>query len=1249
MKNKAWSLYWPLAAVCLLSLAGWSQQIASGGASSAVSEIGSVPNLVRYSGALTDGSGKPLSGIIGVTFSLYKDSQGGAPLWMETQNVQLDKSGHYSVMLGSTTTQGLPLALFSSAEARWLGVQVQGYAEQPRVLLLSVPYALKAGDAATIGGLPPSSFVLASPGNGSSGSSGSGANLPGNAGPNISGSGTQNFIPLWTDNNGTLGNSVIFQSGSGSTAKTGVNTTTPAATLDVNGNTIARGPVQLPSTGTANASQGFISQPFSLQGSAFNSGTQQAIGPIFQWQTEPVGNNTSSPSGSLNLLYGSGSGSPGETGVNIASNGIVTFVKTQTFPNTLNGITAGTGISVTGSKTNPTVGINVSFANQNFANLNNANTFSKSQTVNGTMTATNFSGNGAGLTNVNATQLGGLSSSAFAQLAQPNTFNANQTVNGSVNATSFSGGGSGLSNVNAAELGGLPPASYQPAGSYATTGANTFTGDQSVTGNVSATGSVTSNTATFTGLLTTNGALLPASGTAGASQGYNSQPLDAVTSVYNSAAGQAQNQDFRWQAEPVGNDSNTPSGKLNLLFGANGGTPTETGLSVASNGLVTFATGQSFPGTGNGTITGVTAGTDLIGGGAIGNVTLSVDTTQVVTGVTAGTDLTGGGVGGVQTLNLDTTKVPQFSANNSFTGAVGIGAPSNPNGWTPLALGSGNSFGTWMTLANTSTGGHTWNILSAGAGNSEGAGNLGITDFTGSSKIFLEGNVNATSLTATGTVSGGVVNAGAFNLAGVPFVTGSYGIGNAFFGFNVGNSTMTGGNNLAVGGGTFWQNTTGNQNTALGEFSLYANTTGAQNTATGYNALSANSSGGYNTADGIDALVSNNAGGYNSATGALALEANTTGAGNTAGGYTALQFNTAGNSNTALGANALYTNSTGSYNTALGTYAGVPPDQAQTTGSNNTFVGSFANVSGTNETTLSNATAIGAYAQVTKNNALVLGSIKGVNGASANAFVGIGTTAPQESLEVDSGDAMVRGSNNFQKNGDTANLYLGDLNNSITATFGKGISFSVFDYVNALNINQYSGFVGIGTPSPDMSLTVANGNADKPGGGSWATFSDARLKNLHGSFTAGLNQIMRLHPIRYRYKDDNALGIRDRDEHVGFVAQEVQRVIPEAVTENSKGYLLVNNDPILWTMLNAIQEQQREIRRLRAQLHSQSRPTRQAVTKKADAQEVRILHAELSRLREKDSRLEDRLTRLERSLKDLGSQTTTVALAEARK
>src|SRR5579863_1375429 len=96
-----------------------------------------VPPLVKFSGVLTDVNSKPLTGPVGVTFSLYKESEGGAALWTETQNVAPDKTGHYTVMLGSTTSEGLPASLFTSGEARWLGVQAQGQAEQPRTLLMS--------------------------------------------------------------------------------------------------------------------------------------------------------------------------------------------------------------------------------------------------------------------------------------------------------------------------------------------------------------------------------------------------------------------------------------------------------------------------------------------------------------------------------------------------------------------------------------------------------------------------------------------------------------------------------------------------------------------------------------------------------------------------------------------------------------------------------------------------------------------------------------------------------------------------------------------------------------------------------------------------------------------------------------------------------------------------------------------------------------------------------------------------------
>jgi trimeric autotransporter adhesin len=119
-----------------------------------------VPKLVRFSGKAMDDDGKPLSGAVGVTFSLYKDQQGGSPLWVETQNVQADATGHYTALLGSASVEGVPLSLFSSGEAQWLGVQVQGQPAQPRVLLVSVPYALKAHEAETLSGKSISDFVL---------------------------------------------------------------------------------------------------------------------------------------------------------------------------------------------------------------------------------------------------------------------------------------------------------------------------------------------------------------------------------------------------------------------------------------------------------------------------------------------------------------------------------------------------------------------------------------------------------------------------------------------------------------------------------------------------------------------------------------------------------------------------------------------------------------------------------------------------------------------------------------------------------------------------------------------------------------------------------------------------------------------------------------------------------------------------------------------------------------------------------
>jgi hypothetical protein len=118
-----------------------------------------VPTVIKFSGVLTGGSG---ARTVSATFSVYGDPKSDTPLWQETQSIAVDADGRYAVLLGATAPDGVPPAIFTTGEARWVGVTIDGdEAGQLRVALASVPYALKAEDATTIGGRPLSAFVLA--------------------------------------------------------------------------------------------------------------------------------------------------------------------------------------------------------------------------------------------------------------------------------------------------------------------------------------------------------------------------------------------------------------------------------------------------------------------------------------------------------------------------------------------------------------------------------------------------------------------------------------------------------------------------------------------------------------------------------------------------------------------------------------------------------------------------------------------------------------------------------------------------------------------------------------------------------------------------------------------------------------------------------------------------------------------------------------------------------------------------------
>jgi len=257
---------------------------------------------------------------VGLTFSIYTEQQGGATLWMETHNVEMDAEGHYSVLLGSQQSEGMPIELFATGDPRWLGVKVElpGEVEQARVLLVSVPYALKASDADTLGGKPASAYALAptdaAAGTGTTAASATGAatssnatptgKKPGSAGPQ-----TMNFIPMYTDSSGDTGNSVMQQSGT----SIGVGTV-PGVTFDVNGG--VRG------TGLATAGRGVSTDAINT-GSLFLGGSNAmalvgtgtaafASGALFTQATFSAGGAVRMTVNGSNGFVGIGTATPGQ-------------------------------------------------------------------------------------------------------------------------------------------------------------------------------------------------------------------------------------------------------------------------------------------------------------------------------------------------------------------------------------------------------------------------------------------------------------------------------------------------------------------------------------------------------------------------------------------------------------------------------------------------------------------------------------------------------------------------------------------------------------------------------------------------------------------------------------------------------------------------------------------------------------------------------------------------------------------------
>lgn len=139
-------------------------------------------------------------------------------------------------------------------------------------------------------------------------------------------------------------------------------------------------------------------------------------------------------------------------------------------------------------------------------------------------------------------------------------------------------------------------------------------------------------------------------------------------------------------------------------------------------------------------------------------------------------------------------------------------------------------------------------------------------------------------------------------------------------------------------------------------------------------------------------------------------------------------------------------------------------------------------------------------------------------------------------------------------------------------TIGAGPSF-----VNTMSLK--GGKVGIGTTLADQLLSV-NGNASKVGGGSWATFSDRRLKKDIKSFSDGLSVLEKIRPVTFRY--NGKLGYPTDKTYVGVIAQEIRPVAPYTVDtyraklnpqdKKKTDILRYDSSALIYIAINAIKE-----------------------------------------------------------------------------
>ncbi len=514
----------------------------------------------------------------------------------------------------------------------------------------------------------------------------------------------------------------------------------------------------------------------------------------------------------------------------------------------------------------------------------------------------------------------------------------------------------------------------------------------------------------------------------------------------------------------------------------------------------------------------------------------------------------------------------------------------------------------WVYLKGNSTGSNDWSTK-GNAGTNAATNFIGTTDNV--NLIFKRNNIRA-GLISFANISLGEqalnpATTGFFNIAFgekamYSNTTGSY---NTATGYSALKDNTGGGGNTAAGMGALTKNVTGNNNTAIGASAMFTNSSGNDNTAVGFQSLFGNQNSGYqNTALGSYSMGFNTTGMVNTAVGSYALNANADGWGNAAIGYQAMYGNISGNANVAIGDSTLAGNSAGSYNTAVGPYAGFTSN-----GDKNVFIGHEAGYfnSGSNKLYISNTGSDAA-------NTLLYGEFDNKI-LSIGGKLGIGILPDISpfsfplNIKADGGQRLFKMYNNsgnekwhltllgnnslnfVESNIADYRLVLG-----VGGEAGVGKVPLVSNDDSRLQIKQKNTQNGIGIEAPnstnhwDFYVTTevaSNFNLYYNGAykgtfdnvtGAYTAISDRRLKKDITPQLPVLNNVMQLQTYQYHYLDNK---ITDRFSN-GFMAQDVQKIFPDAVIENvmkdGEKRLGINYQYFTVLAIKGLQEQQQQVK-----------------------------------------------------------------------